>query len=106
MEKPRPSAGGRDGTGTIKSRAAKGEIVVTKEELVTAAMSHPITAARVKREPDLCEINPPPKNKMGGDEKNKRAGKTDNEPSVLVTLTIAANLKTGCAYSNDTKPTP
>jgi hypothetical protein len=77
---------------SIKSKAAKGEIVVTKDELVTAAMSHPITAARVKREPYLCEIKPPtvatnrlPELKQTVENHTR----IENNPKVLVTLTIA-----------------
>lgn len=39
----------------IKAKAAKGDIIVTREELEEAAMSHPIPAARMKREPSLCD---------------------------------------------------
>lgn len=83
----------------IKSKAAKGEIVVTKKELVNAAMSHPITAARVKREPSLCEIpaptipKPPSAQKSGIKKKGgiDPVAPTENESKVLVTLTIAAS---------------
>lgn len=40
---------------TIKSKVAKEIILVTREELEAAARSHPITAARMAREPSLCD---------------------------------------------------
>jgi hypothetical protein len=40
---------------TIKSKVAKDIILVTREELEAAARSHPITAARMAREPSLCD---------------------------------------------------
>lgn len=40
---------------TIKSKVAKDIILVTREELEAAALSHPITAARMAREPSLCD---------------------------------------------------
>lgn len=40
---------------TIKAKVAKDIILVTREELVAAALSHPITAARMTREPSLCD---------------------------------------------------
>jgi hypothetical protein len=39
----------------IKSRMAMDIIVVTREELEAAALSHPITAARRVREPYMCD---------------------------------------------------
>jgi hypothetical protein len=39
----------------IKAKAAKGEIIVTREDLEKAAMAHPISAARMHREPSLCD---------------------------------------------------
>jgi hypothetical protein len=40
---------------TIKANVAKKKILVTCEELKKAALSHPITAARLAREPALCD---------------------------------------------------
>lgn len=40
---------------TIKSKVAKDVILVTRKELEAAALSHPITAARMAREPSLCD---------------------------------------------------
>ncbi len=40
---------------TIKTKVAKDTILVTREELETAARSHPTTAARMAREPSLCD---------------------------------------------------
>ncbi|MEI7910354.1 MAG: hypothetical protein WCK77_12015 [Verrucomicrobiota bacterium] len=40
---------------TLKLKVAKDIILVTREELETAARSHPATAARMAREPSLCD---------------------------------------------------
>ena len=40
---------------TLKAKVARGALVVTREELEAAAMSHAITAARMIREPAICD---------------------------------------------------
>lgn len=40
---------------TLKTKVAQGLIVVTRGELEAAALSHPITAARMIREPAICD---------------------------------------------------
>jgi hypothetical protein len=40
---------------TLKFKVARGLLVVTREELEAAALSHPITAARMIREPAICD---------------------------------------------------
>jgi hypothetical protein len=40
---------------TIKNKVARGTLLVTREELEKAAMSHPTSAARLAREPSLCD---------------------------------------------------
>jgi hypothetical protein len=40
---------------TLKFKVSRGLLVVTREELEAAALSHPITAARMIREPAICD---------------------------------------------------
>lgn len=40
---------------TIKIKVAKDILLVTREELEAAALSHPVTAARMARTPSLCD---------------------------------------------------
>lgn len=40
---------------TLKYKVSRGLLVVTREELEAAALSHPITAARMIREPAICD---------------------------------------------------
>lgn len=102
---------------TIKTKVRKEIILVTREELEAAARSHPTTAARMAREPSLCDpqhyrtsIQPAEENETETDDGKqaaaKKAAARSKKTAEAKNPGTPDEPKTPTALESPTKPEP